>query len=381
VVAAILVLEKEKRPFSEYAGFFPLTLLVDLVIAAIGYWGLRLLKRRLSADPSVVRILSQNASQFHRVRPQRTVMASTNEQRATRYQNLAAARQARSRKLYWALIAPAILIVIIIFFFKAFPGSVSGVRVATIAVICIALFVFERKIEKLADRRRRALTQVIKQQALPSAAYALKKDQRLPILLLRSFADDATMNGANRFEETIAPILELYGPVIAVGDPQDTLPRVGAYRDYVNDNDWREHVRAYIRTADVIVLIPGQSHWVQWELEQILEGDFLNKVILVFPPGQSLEEKTKRLEATWRAFQQRTDLVPLQTWSLQEAVSMHFFNPETIMSVTHQPFKLCPPTYDYAMALMASLSGQSASFYFARALARASSFSYHRDGL
>src|SRR5262249_29795330 len=196
--------------------------------------------------------------------------------------------------------------------------------------------------------------------------YALQEDQRPPVLLLRSFADDATLNGTDRFEESIAPVLALYGPIVAIGDPKDALPQLGAYRDYVNESNWQEHVRAYIRTAKVIVLIPGHSHWIQWELAQILEGDFLDKVILVFPPGQSPAERMKRLTATWRAFQQRTDLLPLQTGDLADTVAMHFFDPQSITSITDEYFRVGRPIYHYSKALLAALSGPSASFYLAK---------------
>lgn len=85
----------------------------------------------------------------------------------------------------------------------------------------------------------------------PTVRQAIQGDQRHPVMLLRSFADDSlevrascrldgfteaiAAEGYARFEETIAEALLSTGPVIALGQPGATLQPLGAVREYFTD--------------------------------------------------------------------------------------------------------------------------------------------------
>jgi hypothetical protein len=131
--------------------------------------------------------------------------------------------------------------------------------------------------------------------------------------------------------------------------------RFRRYRDYVADDHWQELACDYIKTASVIVMIPGHAHWIQWELAQILDSDCLHKRMFVFPPGLPLAEKTARLSATWQAFRQRADLQPLDTADLAGTVALHFFLPDSITCITDDEFASAS-RYGNGKALLAAFA-------------------------
>ena len=132
-----------------------------------------------------------------------------------------------------------------------------------------------------------------------------ENDEAPPILLLRSFADDeAKVRPSNflriisfrklRLEEALAKELARRGTLVAIGQPGERLPKLGAHRLYFSDADWQTAVQNYIEKSAFVVVIGGVTPWVRWELEQIVRAQHQNKLIFVVPPG-SLAEKTKRL--------------------------------------------------------------------------------------
>ena len=158
----------------------------------------------------------------------------------------------------------------------------------------------------------------------PRAKEVLATDKRCPVLLIRSFLDDeapiyrvvaksAPKGGVmwsieeSRFEEAFAPELSKYGPLIAVGNPSDELPDLGAARARFSDATWREPVLAMIEQSRVIVLTAGMkpatpaeqaaclscgdllalldlTPGVRWEVEHILGKDLQNKMLVLFKP-------------------------------------------------------------------------------------------------
>ncbi len=341
----------------------PLLATVLCVNALLAAWiraATKQLRARMLADPELPRILAENAATVgsmvyaHSKAPE--VSAWTETQRASPHQDIAVARHAWLMKLLWGV--PAAIGFILLSLPRAAPQLhvdrlFSGDQLAKAVVILLVLGAVGAWMHNRADRRRRALAAEVKVQAAPSAQYALQKDHRTPILLLRSFVDDAARNGTDRFEESIAPWLSRYGPLVAIGDPKDILPDLGAYRDYVADEHWQERARAYIKSAAVIVMIPGKTRWIQRELLQILDGDYLHKTAFVFPPGLSPAEKQARLVATWEAFAKRSELQPLQIADLAETVVLHFFAANAVTRVTDAAF-VGTSEYNYDKALFAA---------------------------
>lgn len=155
----------------------------------------------------------------------------------------------------------------------------------------------------------------------PSAEQTLKLDHRPPILLLRPFQDDhkELKEGLNisvhqafrverSLEEALVKQLSWDGPVVAMGNPDDKLPPLGAGRDYSTNStntSWQEKIETLSKQAQLIVIQPGKTAGVLWELKQIIDLKLLNKTIILFPPSKE-EELTER----WKILAQMADESP-----------------------------------------------------------------------
>lgn len=364
IILSLAVLLAMFDPPSSHTGPLALVFGALFIIFGVGRLLTARAKRRLRADPSLARILAENAARTSRspptTRAAARVVAKTETQRANPHQNVAAGiRAGRSAIVLGGLcsIVGGLLIAVSRLNTDRFSDLLSALTNrygATTLIGCVlAVIVVGVLMRALADQRQRKY----EQQTAPSAQYAIQEDRRPAILLLRSFADDVAKNGGERFEETIAPLLMQYGPLVAIGDPRDDLPDLGAYRDYVDDAAWQERVRAYIGSAKFIVMIPGNSRWIRWELSQILGGDFLHKTILVFPPGEPLAEKSARLNNTWSSFMDRADLMPHQVTNLAETVAIHFFDSGSITCLVDRKIANAR-SYQYGAAMLAAFGGR-----------------------
>ncbi len=142
------------------------------------------------------------------------------------------------------------------------------------------------------------------------APQARRDDSRPPILLLRSFTDESlaanarqgTVRGTflsyvvgNRLEELIAGVLNGHGPVVAIGDPKERLPLLGAAREYATGADWRELFTARLDECNLVVAVLGDTSGLLWELETVFSQDTRARhIIFVVPP-----KSRGTLDAAW----------------------------------------------------------------------------------
>ena len=83
-----------------------------------------------------------------------------------------------------------------------------------------------------------------------------------------------------QFEETLCEGLSYVGPVIAIGRPNEELPKLGAARKYVADCAWKDEVVTMLDSCRFACLLIGSSEGVLWELQTLLKyGE--QKVLLV----------------------------------------------------------------------------------------------------
>jgi hypothetical protein len=145
-----------------------------------------------------------------------------------------------------------------------------------------------------------------------TAQEVLEKDRRPPILYLRSFQDDknntlvngitagfSIMSGAaggGRYEECLANIFESYGPFVAVGRPGETLPTLGAAREYVSHAGWQQEVSRLMDMAALVVVHLGRTEGVWWELKTALRALKSRRLIVEMPP-YGLIGRLKRRDA------------------------------------------------------------------------------------
>ncbi len=148
-----------------------------------------------------------------------------------------------------------------------------------------------------------------------SVAEVRAADTRAPVLFLRSFKDDElklppvarfnvwTVFEAHKtdkghdftLEEAIAEVLQEYGPVIALSQPGQPLPPLGAARENISGDHWQEVIDRYLVEARWIVAIIATSAGLRWEFERIIEGGAVGKLLLVFPPVDE-----GQITARWR---------------------------------------------------------------------------------
>jgi hypothetical protein len=129
----------------------------------------------------------------------------------------------------------------------------------------------------------------------------LEVDHRQAALYLRSFDDDSvplpaiasarrpllelfSLRGTDPFEESVAWELNSYGPVVAVGRPGRSLASLGAAREHLSDDTWKDQVASRMEEAGIIAVATGQTDGLAWELGHIVSGGHMSKTFFVFPP-------------------------------------------------------------------------------------------------
>ena len=133
------------------------------------------------------------------------------------------------------------------------------------------------------------------------AARLRARDTRPPVLYLRSFEDDAlrlpvvvsarrpflelfAARGSDLFEESIAWQVAPYGPVVAVGRPGRSTRSLGAARELLSEDMWRDDVAERMSGAGAIVVILGATEGLEWEVGRIAADGHLDRCLFVFPP-------------------------------------------------------------------------------------------------
>ena len=86
------------------------------------------------------------------------------------------------------------------------------------------------------------------------------------------------------FEQVVARAVGMRGPVIAVGDPKEPLPRLGAAREFLQDADWRRAVDSLIGEAAQLVFILGDTENLAWEFRCAVARQRLGDTVLLVPP-------------------------------------------------------------------------------------------------
>ena len=130
------------------------------------------------------------------------------------------------------------------------------------------------------------------------------------VLYLRSFGDDAVMAtvwgpGSYLFdtfafrteEEQLMEALRPIGSTLAIGKPGEALPELGASRRYLTDEEWQGEVSKAMARAELVVLRPGSSQGVWWELSHAIGNLPPEKLVLVLPfDAEGYESFRRRFE-------------------------------------------------------------------------------------
>jgi len=84
-------------------------------------------------------------------------------------------------------------------------------------------------------------------------------------------------------EEQYARVLNRIGPFVAIGDPREGLPDLGATRIYVGDGDWQRRVEALLDGARLIVLRLSATEGLLWELRTVIARNDPGKLLVLVP--------------------------------------------------------------------------------------------------
>lgn len=130
-------------------------------------------------------------------------------------------------------------------------------------------------------------------------------DARPPIVFLRAFDQDALKlkalaidplvrlpagcGEARTMDEILLEHASPYGPVIAVGDPRNPVPPLGAARIYVSDggSGWQHIVSSLVQSANAVVMCPNASEGVNWEIDLLAAAEGRVRVIFIANPELS----------------------------------------------------------------------------------------------
>ena len=140
-----------------------------------------------------------------------------------------------------------------------------------------------------------------------------EQDPRPPLLFLRSFRDDQVLLPTPRLP-LLGRLLNLfqartsldvvlleegteYGPVVAVGKPDDPRPPYGASRGYFVDGDWRGAVERLADDSRSVAVCADLTEGVLWELEHVVWPGRAQKTLFLAHPAFRDPERNR---APWR---------------------------------------------------------------------------------
>lgn len=133
-------------------------------------------------------------------------------------------------------------------------------------------------------------------------------DARPPVLFLRAFDQDnekliarsidpfvkfpAGCGESRTVDELLLESASIYGPVVAIGDPRDPTPPLGAARIFVEGQgtEWQDVVRGLLKSSAAVVMCPSTSEGVKWELDLIEDAMGRTRIIFIANPELSKED-------------------------------------------------------------------------------------------
>ena len=106
------------------------------------------------------------------------------------------------------------------------------------------------------------------------------------------------------YEEQLARALRKIGPFVAVGNPAERLPLLGAARMYAADEDWQAAVGELIGRAAVVVLHAGEGDGFTWEVQHVIKHCAAARAILSLPldARRKAPSRQQRYDAFRRRF-------------------------------------------------------------------------------
>lgn len=163
-----------------------------------------------------------------------------------------------------------------------FLGESMGLLLFVITM-AIILLILPTMIGLIARGRR--------MRALP-ADELLRREERAPVVLLRSFSDDDLIDPTytatykfvpGRYEDRLIEALSPLGPAIALGRPEEKEPQLGAARLYVKDEHWQHAITYLMQRSTVVLAVVGGTPGLWWEIEFAIQHTPIERLLFFFP--------------------------------------------------------------------------------------------------
>jgi hypothetical protein len=155
---------------------------------------------------------------------------------------------------------------------------------------------------------------------LPTVSHILSSDSRPPFVYLRSFRDEKRYRMISSwriggswqrymsligtpFETILAMAAADKGPFIALAKPGRLTLLDGAARESAAE-DWKSHVISFLKKARAVIILPGMTGGLAWELSWLHDENMLGKSAFVIPPVILRYHRRK----LWRTFCSATQI-------------------------------------------------------------------------
>jgi hypothetical protein len=99
----------------------------------------------------------------------------------------------------------------------------------------------------------------------------------------------------SRLEDIVARPIKRVAGLVAIGNPAEVLPTLGANRAYFADADWRQQLEKWLANAGGAVVLLGGSALLEWEIAQLRARELIERSIFFFPDAAMLDETLVKL--------------------------------------------------------------------------------------
>jgi hypothetical protein len=82
-------------------------------------------------------------------------------------------------------------------------------------------------------------------------------------------------------------MLARIGPLIAIGRPNETIPRLGAARLYVAHDDWQATVTEHMSRSALVIIAAGKTEGLQWEVVESVRVVSPDRLIVAVPSDRT----------------------------------------------------------------------------------------------
>jgi hypothetical protein len=104
--------------------------------------------------------------------------------------------------------------------------------------------------------------------------------QDLPQSLFTIFTPSDSYSSITHEERAIGVFVRSKIRTIAVGMPSESTRPIGASRMYFKNFEWQYRVLELMKRASYILLVPANTDGLNWEIDQLVNLNFLNKTFI-----------------------------------------------------------------------------------------------------